>query len=57
VETLVTVAHSAQVFEAVMDKLALPLNVMNLYVFGSAAILPAPIVSGANLSAKSLVWF
>ena len=56
-EILVTVGTQRdQVFGAVVPKLASPLDVMNLQIFGCAAIPAEPIVPGKNLLVKSLVW-
>lgn len=38
-----------------MPKLASPLDVMNLQIFGCAAVLAVPIIPGKNLLAKGFV--
>ena len=48
-------AERDQILGAVMPKPASPLDVMNLQIFGCAAVLATPIVPGKNLLAKSLV--
>ena len=44
-----------QVIEVVVSKLASRLDVMNLQIFGCAAILAAPAIPAQNLFANSLV--
>jgi hypothetical protein len=48
-------AQCDQVFEAVVSKLASRLDVMNLQIFGCAAILATPAIPAQNLFANSLV--
>jgi len=48
-------AQRDQILGAVMPKLASPLDVMNLQIFGCAAILATPIVPGKNLLAEHFV--
>lgn len=48
-------AQCNQVFGTVVSKLASRLDVMNLQIFGYAAILATPIVPSKNLLAESFV--
>ena len=48
-------AQRDQILGAVMPKLASPPDVMNLQIFGCAAILATPIVPGKNLLANGFV--